>query len=232
MTIENKIFLDIETLPPTMGDHFDRIKANVQAPGNYKKPESIAEWMAANGDAVAREQFQRLALDGLYGEVCVVGFAIGDGAPAHVSSHGIGEEALLRSIFADIDAQATSGPSPYPHALVVVGHNVAEFDLRFLLQRAVRYELRVPAALRAAFDPDKGRYNVIDTMKLWGGFKGYVKLKDLTRELCGDTMDDIDGADVARVWESDPALVARHCMEDVKRVRDVYKRFASVLGLS
>lgn len=231
MPIDNKIFLDIETLPPSTGGHFERIKAGVSAPANYKKPESIAEWMAANGDAVAREQFQRLALDGLYGEVCVVAFAVGDGPPTHRSSHGADEQAMLRSIFADIDAQATTGPSPYAHKLTVVGHNVGDFDLRFLMQRAVRYEIPVPASLRSAFDPEKGRYNIIDTMKTWGGFKGYVKLKDLSRELCGDTSIDIDGADVARVWQTDPALVAHHCVEDVKRVRELYRRFAVVLGL-
>lgn len=221
----NKLHIDIETTPPQGGDHLARIRATIQAPGQYKKAESIAAWMAENADAMAAEEHARLGLNGLYGELACVGFAINDD-PVRVVSNKGDEEAFLRGLFILIEQDATDLGGV--RMLSPVGHNI-DFDLRFLMQRAVRHGVTVPVCLRAAFDPEKGRYNVFDTMKVWSGFKDWVKLKDLTRELLGDDGSDIDGSDVAKVWATDPAKVAEHCRRDVERVRTIYKRLAATL---
>jgi glutamate N-acetyltransferase/amino-acid N-acetyltransferase len=81
----------------------------------------------------------------------------------------------------------------------------------------------------AAFDPDKGRYNTFDTMKVWSGYRDFVKLKDLARELLGDTCEDIDGSEVAGLWATNPEKVVEHCRQDVERVRALYRKFKAVL---
>lgn len=223
----NKLFLDIETLPPSGGDHFARIRADVKAPGQYKKPESIAEWMAANAYAIATEEFNKLGLDGLYGQVCVIGWAVNDGDPhtVHATSQHLEREVIVEA-FDSI--QAMSADNGGSRSLSPVGHNI-DFDLRFLMQRAVRYGIPVPVCLRQAFDPEKGRYNVFDTMKTWSGYGKFAKLKDLSRELLDDTCDDIDGADVAKAWAENPQKVVDHCRRDVERVRRLYKAMAWTL---
>jgi 3'-5' exonuclease len=226
----NKLFLDIETLPPQGGDHFTRIRAGIKAPGQYKKPESIAEWLASNADALANEEVAKLGLDGLYGQVCVIGWAVNGEKVATLSLQDCpetGEAGLISLAFSVIQSASVDGSTSW-RALSPVGHNI-EFDIRFLMQRAVRYGISVPPCLRKAFDPDKGRYETFDTMKAWSGFKGWTKLKDMTRELFGDAGDDIDGADVASVWASDPAKVIEHCRQDVERVRRLYKAMALTL---
>jgi 3'-5' exonuclease len=226
----NNLFLDIETLPPQGGQHYTRIRDAIKAPGQYKKAESIAEWMAANADSLAHEEFCKLGLDGLYGQVCVIGWAVNDRpvVTCDARSYSTTEEAgLIEHAFSEIQAASVDG-SASSRALSPVGHNI-EFDLRFLMQRAVRYGIVIPPCLRAAFDPDKGRYNTFDTMKAWSGFKGWAKLKDMSRELFGDECEDIDGADVAKVWATDPAKVVEHCRQDVERVRKLYKAMALTL---
>lgn len=225
----NKLYLDIETLPPQGGQHLARIRAGVTAPGQYKKPESIAQWLAENGDAAAQEEFSKLGLDGLYGEVCVIGWAINDTiVHTHIrTASDFTEKDLIEQAFEEIQ-RASHDNSGASRFLSPVGHNI-EFDLRFLMQRAVRYGIVIPTCLRLAFDPDKGRYNTFDTMKVWAGFKGWAKLKDMSRELFGDECEDIDGADVAKVWATDPEKVVEHCRQDVERVRKLYYAMALTL---
>lgn len=224
----NKLFLDIETLPPSEGDHLDRIRAGIKAPGQYKKPDSIAQWLAENADTLAAEEFAKLGLDGLYGRVCCIGWAVNDEDVRISVDAGQGERTLINAAFGAIQTRSmdASGSS---RSLSPVGHNI-EFDLRFLMQRAVRYGIQVPACLRAAFDPDKGRYNTFDTMRVWSGFKGFTKLKDLARELLDDDGSDIDGADVATAWAIDPQRVVEHCRRDVERVRRLYLAISHTLA--
>ena len=227
MSTKGMIFLDIETLPPSGGGHLERIRAGIKAPAQYKKPESIAEWMTEIADRMAAEEHAKLGLNGLYGEIAVIGYAVEDGGITTVVSDG-NDAKLLASAFASIEEEATSNASGLPMPMTVVGHNI-EFDARFLFHRAVRHGVRIPACMRRAFDPDKGRYNTFDTMKVWSGYRDYVKLRDLARELLGDKNEDIDGSQVAALWQTDRAAVARHCFEDVARVRNLYKRFKAVL---
>lgn len=224
---DNKLFIDIETLPPQGGEHLARIRATIKPPAQYKKPDSIAQWMAENADALALEEFGRLGLDGLYGQIACIGFAMNDGLVQIVSAPKSNDEAgLLRGAFSLIET--TSSDLGGPRYLSPVGHNI-EFDVRFLMQRAVRHSVEIPRCLRNAFDPEKGRFQCFDTMRVWSGFKGFTKLKDLSRELLGDDGSDIDGSEVAATWAADPAKVIEHCRRDVERVRALYKRMASTL---
>lgn len=221
------IYLDIETLPSANPALIDRIRSGIKPPGQYKKPESIAEWMAANAESAVAEELGKTALDGLYGSVCVIGWAIDDG-PVHTDYIGgcietPDEGALIDFAFDQIDDASSDTVSHASMPLIVVGHNI-EFDVRFLLQRCIRYGIRIPHAIRSAFDYTS-RPDYIDTMRVWAGFKGYVKLKELSHELLGDAGDDIDGSDVARVWAASPQTVAEHCRRDVERVRALHAKF-------
>lgn len=223
----NKLFLDIETLPPSGGGHLERIRSTITPPGQYKKAESISAWMAENADALAAEEHGKLGLDGLYGQIACIGFAVND-APVRVISalEYTGELPMLFGSFGIIgEASRDLGGERY---LSPVGHNI-DFDLRFLMQRAVRHGVTVPQCLRAAFDPEKGRFHCFDTMRVWSGFKGFTKLKDLARELLGDDGSDIDGSEVAKTWALDPAKVVEHCRRDVERVRSLYQRMSTTL---
>lgn len=229
MNLDNILTIDLETLPPSDPALEARIRAEIAPPAQYKKPDSIAQWMAENADAVAAERLHALGLDGLYGSICVAGFAAGGGDPVMIYGRQ-DERSLIEGYFNLIDIAAGNRADGASRDWIVVGHNV-EFDLRYLLHRAVRFGLVVPRSLRKAFDPEKGRYQVRDTMKLWAGYGGRVKLKTLAHELIGENPTDIDGSEVAKVWATDPEKVVEHCAADIQRTRAIYVRLATTLGL-
>lgn len=228
MIITNKLFIDIETLPPSTGDHLARITANVSAPAQYKKPDSIATWLAENRDTVAQEEFGKLGLNGLYGEIACICFAVGDDPVfTYAQIGGVSEADMLRNAFAAIDATSDDNQG-FSRSLIPVGHNVADFDLRFLMHRAIRHGVKLPACLAKTYQSGI-RYELFDTMKEWSGYGKFVKCKDLARELLGDQHEDIDGSQVAEYWAKEPTKVIEHCQRDVERVRGLWKLFAAVL---
>lgn len=225
----NYIYFDIETLPPGDGGHFERIRANTMPPANYKKQETIDKWIAEERDGIARAAVDKLALDGTYGSICCIGFAIDDQPVGCVElTDTMDERSLLLYVFSQIDSAATDATNPLPRSLTLVGHNI-EFDARFVFQRAVRHGLALPHSLRAALNPVSGHRDQIDIMKLWAGYRGYVKLKDLAREILADDSTDIDGSEVARMWKTNPKAVVAHCMADVERVRMLHEKINKTL---
>lgn len=222
------IYLDIETTPPEKAGIFERIKAEIRPPANYKKQETIEKWLAEEGEAAATEQFNKLALDGLYGQIVCIGFAVDDQPVKTITANGCHENELIARAFAEIDALSLNPATGHNDILQIVGHNI-EFDIRFLYQRAVRYGIRIPRSLRETFKPGQSQYATVDTMKIWSGYRGYVKLKDLAREMLGDAGDDIDGKDVAATWAINPDEVERHCALDVNRVRRLHGMMMAIL---
>ena len=75
----NTVYLDIETIPCQSPEYREEVRANITAPAQYKKPESIAEWIEKNGDAAADEIVAKTSFDPAHGHICTIGFAIGDG---------------------------------------------------------------------------------------------------------------------------------------------------------
>ena len=64
------IFLDIETLPTNDSAVIQELKAGITAPGQFKKPESIQQWLAENGEQALQDAVRKTSLDGMYGRIC------------------------------------------------------------------------------------------------------------------------------------------------------------------
>jgi hypothetical protein len=227
----NIITLDIETLPSDNLALLDQFRDKVKAPAQYKKPDSIAQWLDENRESEALAMVNKTGLDGLYGRVAVIGWAVGDKpASAIFQSAEWDERRLIAEAFAQMDRDATT---TWEHTSSVrqckaVGHNV-EFDLKFLFHRAVRYGIKLPRCIEPkAWGPDS-KYATFDTMRMWCRYGERVKLKELARELLGDTCEDIDGGEVAAEWARDPQKVVTHCLADVDRTRKLYKMMTAVL---
>jgi hypothetical protein len=199
----------------------------VKAPGQYKKPESIAEWLKENGEAEADAAWRKTSFDGALGHICVIGLAFDDGHPVALHSENWLEDEvlILESLFAQIDGRIAQRPNVRP---VFVGHNVIDFDLRFIFQRAVMLGIRPSRHIPFAAKPwDDG---VFDTMVRWAGTKDRVKLDKLAKamglQLKGSEIgEDIDGS---KVWDfvrdGRIADVAKYCCGDIERARGIHKR--------
>ena len=107
MKIDNKLTLDLETLPSDSTALLATMRANVKPPGQYKKADSIAQWMAENSEAAALEEFGKTGLDGLYGRICVAGYAIGAKPVVALRLDAYDSERIfLERLFATLDIDA------------------------------------------------------------------------------------------------------------------------------
>ena len=79
-----RTYIDLETLPSLAPDAREQARQGVKPPGNYKKPETIAEWWKTEGEAAAEDAYRRQALDATTGELCAVGFCTDDTEPVSI----------------------------------------------------------------------------------------------------------------------------------------------------
>lgn len=226
MTIE--IFLDLECIPTSRQEIIDRVVADVAPPGNYKKEETIAQWWASEGDAKKREAISRTALDGTWGEIICIGLAVND-EPAEVFSRGMTEADLLNTFGLMLDSKCKKADRSDEMWQVVarwIGHNIIDFDLRFLWQRSKLLGAKFP------FNLPTQRYDshVYDTMQQWAGYKDRISQKDLELAF-GLTRDDplpMGGADVFQAYQEGRIEdIKEHCRLDIENLRQIYKRMVA-----
>jgi len=235
------VTLDIESIPCQDMELWQEIEADrlvkleaeladTKAPGNYKKPEAIEEFITAKRAemraayvADAGALYRKTALDGALGSVAVVGLAFGDGDPMSIDTSATTERDMLKGLMHIIDDRCTAQSRP-----CFVGHNVAGFDLRFLWQRCVILGVKPSPWIPFDAKPwDTAR--IYDTMTQWSPDRDKrISLKRLCRALGVPTSKgDIDGSKVWDYWQAGKcAEVAEYCRADVVATRECYRRMA------
>jgi hypothetical protein len=215
------LFIDIETLPTDRQDVRDLISSKIAPPGNISKAETVAKWMEESKPAAVEEAIAKTSIDGTFGRVCVIGWAI-DGSEALAVSNATDERNVLVRFSLQMESVNTN-----PFETCVVGHNVASFDLRFLVQRYIVHGIKPPAVIaRAAQAKPWEAEKVFDTMTQWAGVGNRVSLEKLCMALGIDSpKTDIDGSKVAQyVADGRIAEVAEYCAGDVIATRRVWER--------
>lgn len=250
-SIMTYLYLDIETIPAQRPDVLEEIRTGKQAeldaalaaispPGNYKKQETIDEWMAneapkvrtklqAGFDAEVDEAYRRTGLDGAYGQVCVIGYALDDGEAEFLKAGDLSaaeERALLESFSCVLTDLI---PTRDYLSTTVIGHNVAAFDLRFLVQRHIVNGVRPHIVIaRAAQAKPWEQEKVFDTLIQWAGTgaKAGGTLDKLCRALSIPSPK--TGIDGSKVWDfvqaGRIAEVADYCARDVAATRAIHRR--------
>lgn len=217
------LFLDIETLPAARADVREYIAAGVTPPGNISKAETIAKWNAESRPQAVEDAIHKTSLDGTFGRVCCIGFALDDGAPVTIFSAD--DERLVLRLFAE--ALHERLPAHDLFTTVVVGHNVSAFDLRFLVQRYIVNSMQPPAAiLRAAEARPWEASKVFDTMVQWAGVGNRISLDKLCMALSiPSPKGELDGSKVAEfVAAGRHQEVRDYCERDVAAVRVAWGR--------
>ena len=69
-----RLFIDIETVPTQKVAIVDYVQQNLKPPNNYKNEDAINKWLAEH----AEEAFRRTSLDGAFGEIAVISYAVDD----------------------------------------------------------------------------------------------------------------------------------------------------------
>ena len=227
------IYLDIETIPSQLPAVKQEIADGITAPAQYKKQDSIDQWLAENRESEADKEWRKTSFDGAYGQIVCISVAIDNADPVIFwSEDWATSECEILSKFFDFITEATSRELAFGASSkvkpVFIGHYVADFDLRFVFQRAVMLGIKPPACI--PFKAKPWDAEVFDTMTAWAGAKGRVSLDKLCKAFGIATKgteisDEIDGS---KVWDfvaaGRVADVAKYCAADVERVRAVYRR--------
>ncbi|HEX8974130.1 MAG TPA: ribonuclease H-like domain-containing protein [Patescibacteria group bacterium] len=204
-----KLFLDIETLPASQDSH----EALRHLFEKKKKENETFE------DFVARTNF-----DGAFGRILCIGYAVDD--EESQVFHNEDERETLKQFWGLVDElSATPRNWQYPdYELLFVGHNVMDFDLRFIYQRSI------VLGVKPAYDINFARYRsypIFDTMKEWVKWaNSSVGLEYLALALgIPSPKEGIDGSQVAAFYEAGKVKdILEYCKRDVDTTRAVYKR--------
>lgn len=225
------IIIDIETAPTARADIRERVVANVSPPGNYKKPETIDQWWKTEGDAKKADAIARTALDGTWGEIVCIGFAVNDEPADVIMRNGISEEKLLMEFGTSLDLSCRNfgiGVNRQWEPLARwIGHNIIDFDLRYLWQRSKILRVELPFELPIKTRPSDA--DVFDTMREWCRYREMISLKDLELAFDIERIDPLaNSAEVCAAYaEGRFADIAEHCRIDIENTRQIYQRMTS-----
>jgi hypothetical protein len=221
------LYLDIETIPSQSPEVHARIAESITPPGNYKKPETIAEWVEKEKPALVKEAISKTALDGSAGHVCCLSVALADASPLYWEARTVEDERHVIGGFVEHVNYVIDG-IPYAN-VTIVGHNVANFDIRFLWQRAIILGIRMPSWFPR--DPKPWGNDVFDTMTAFAGSRGTIGLERLSVALGMDGKGDVDGSMIGALWAAgEYEKIASYCRADVERTRAIHRRMQIAFG--
>jgi DNA polymerase elongation subunit (family B) len=220
------LYLDIETIPSQSPEVHARIAETIKPPANYKKAETIAVWEQHEKLAAVKEAIAKTSFDGSVGHICCIGWAWELDGVQVAWMEDVGDERKLLA-----DALASIGnrlDGIRWHQPVIVGHNVANFDIRFIWQRAI--VLGIPMPRWFPRDPKPWGNEIFDTMMAWDP-KRFISMDNLALSLGMDGKGDIDGSMIADLWaKGEHQKIADYCKADVERTRKIHHRMMVAYG--
>ncbi len=211
-----KLFFDIETIPAAEDSKtalqylYDRKKLK-----NPDLEESFEDF------------YLKTSFDGAFGRVACIAYAVNDDA-IRVISDKDGEKKALED-FWFVAAQCDQ----------FIGHNIMDFDLRFLLQRSIILGVqptwtRFQELGKKPWEMGKylsfARYNnlpIFDTMMEWSNWGGQKSGLEHVALAMGipTPKDGIDGSEVWKFYQAGKIdEICEYCKRDVDVTRAVYRR--------
>ncbi len=209
----NYLYIDIETIPCQDEQKCIDMVANAKPPANIKKPETIQKWRDEGaGDIVAKTSF-----DGGAGHICCISFKISNSTVLRDIKDVVEEKSMLLDF---VDLLKTDYAKTIP---VIVGHNINNFDIRFIWQRCICLGVKLPGWFPR--DPKPWGNDTFDTMTAWAGQRGFVGLDTLAKYLGLEGKSGVDGSMVAGMWaEGKHNEIAEYCMDDVRLTKAIHEQ--------
>jgi DNA polymerase elongation subunit (family B) len=158
------------------------------------------------------ELIKKLSLSAATAKILCIGYAVEPPLDSPVNVLCGEEEAILREFWQlamDCD--------------LFVGHNVLEFDFRFIWQRSVIHQTK------PTFDLSFARYQsepIFDTMQEWSKWgREHISLDSLSKALgLSSPKENLDGAKVYPYYRDGKLTdICEYCKRDVESVRQVYR---------
>lgn len=157
------------------------------------------------------EFFSRSALDGNFGRVFCIGYAINDGPLECVCDES---EAKTLEKFWEIAKDVD----------LFIGHNVLDFDLKFILKRSIINKIKPTKNLSFARYRSNPIYDTMREWDCWG--QGMTSLDKLARALDLETSKgEMNGAKVTEAYRNgEKDKICEYCKQDVRLTRQVYNK--------
>lgn len=215
------IYLKIATIPGQRPGLKEEIAAAITPPGSMKKPETIAKWEAEEKPAAIKDAWLKTAFSGEHGEIVSIAWALGDDDVQCVSrTDHIPESDLLRVFFQAV-ADDFLKANLEGKIFRFTGHNIRDFDLRVLFQRAAILGIRPSIVLPHESRP--GNEFVFDTMTAWAGWGNRISLDRICNALGLPVRPDME-----ETWTlfqgNRQDLIEERCRFDVERIRMAHQR--------
>lgn len=201
-----KLYIDIETLPADeknreVATETSLKKMHEKAKGgniSKKLKESAYRWSAISGD---------------FGKIFCIGYAFNDEKVTIISGS---EQEILEEWWKIAD-----------RADLFIGHNILDFDLRFIFKRSIVYRIKPSTKhLNLSFARYKS-FPIYDTMREWEKWsQSFISLDTLAKVLDLPTSKGaIDGSKVYDYFlKGKFDEIYEYCKKDVILTRQVYKR--------
>lgn len=220
------LYLDIETIPAQSDDIKARIAANIKPPAAMKKADTIAAWEKDQKATAVEEAIAKTSFNGALGHICCIGWAVDNEVSQSVSIHHHSDEIDILANFFD---RVSKDGNKRRLFMTPVGHNIINFDLRFIWQRCISLGVRAPAWLPR--DPKPWGGEAFDTMTAWAGSRDTISMDNLSFALGLTGKGEIDGSMVAQMYADGlHEEIAEYCREDVDRTRAIHRKMQVAFG--
>ena len=198
-----KLFLDIETLP-VAGSQLEIIKQF------YKEMQEKKGSLAKNG--VNFETYMRnTSFQGEFGRIFCIGYAT-DNEEAKCLS---GDEKQILKDFWELARDAT----------LFIGHNIMEFDLRFIYKRSIIHQIKPTRDLSFARYRNEPIFDTIKEWEKWSSQGASLHKLSIALGLASPKEEGIDGSKVYDYYLAGKQdEIIKYCIRDVEATREVYKR--------
>ena len=202
-----KLFFDIETIPADDGHREVAISLAIQREASKAKS-------SRSSKQKLDYYFRQSSVSGDFGRIFCIGYAINDGETKIINGP---EEEILKEWWKVAN-----------EADLFIGHNIMEFDLRFIFKRSIINKIRPSARhLNLSFARYKN-FPIYDTMREWEKWSNsFIKLDTLAKALDLKSSKDgnIDGSQVYDFYlKGKYEEIYEYCKRDVNLTREVYNR--------
>ena len=205
MQYYKKMFLDIETIPAAGSDL-------VKLKDIYESKKKKYSLKGAKYSKKFQDFFEETNFSGSFGQILCLAYAINDEETQILT----GKEVNILKNFWDIAKDVH----------IFIGHNVMDFDLRFIYQRSVVLQTKPTKELSFARYRSNPIFDTLREWQHWGGGNGFDSLDALAKALDLPTSKQgIDGSQVYNFYQAGKLEeIYKYCKADVDLTRKVYKR--------
>lgn len=204
-----KLYLDIETLPADETLKSEIIPLITVRRGSAKRKKDDKILNAAE----IEEKFRDTALNGNFGRILCIAYCKEppENNPVEILK---GDEKLILKSFWEIAADVS----------LFIGHNIMEFDLKFIYKRSVIHNIRPSQNLNFARYRNNPIYDTMREWERWG--QDFIALDTLAKILgLESSKKELDGSKVYEYFlQGKLEEIYQYCKADVEVVKKVYKK--------